>query len=70
LPTVNDHVDPATDQVCHDLLESLEPALRRPPLQNEILAFDVTQDAQRSHEGSDKGMDRFRSPHLGDWARG
>jgi hypothetical protein len=53
-----------------DSFESLEPGLRRPPLKNKILAFDVTQDAERTHESSDKGMAWLRPRQFGDRARG
>ena len=36
-----DHIDLATDQLRHDLAEALEPALRRPALQDQVAALDV-----------------------------
>ena len=59
-----DYVDLATDQLRHDLAEPLEPPLRRPTLEGQVLALDITEIAQGVHEGPSEGMDRIRSHHF------
>jgi len=63
--TQSDYVDAPRDQFCKYCWGSFEIALRGPPLDDDVAAFDPAEIAQTMHEGSRDRLNRIGARHLG-----